>query len=220
LECTVNGINAAELTVVDGDDLVEALADELEGRSGWVVAVGRVHEVELRLVETSGDAVRALDGCFVLVSLGGPAGGPYTVLLASADGTGQRLVAGQLVRARCESVSAAVLPFAGVASGAGAPSAPEHPPVPPPGASAWAVAAAAAAEEMEADEPRYRPERGDRVHHFAFGLCDVLTAEGDSLRIRESQGPGRVREIRIDMLTVLPPKEKDGKRVFKLIRRQ
>jgi hypothetical protein len=73
---------------------------------------------------------------------------------------------------------------------------------------------------MDGDESRQRPERGDRVNHFAFGLCDVLTAEGDSLRIRESRGPGRVREIRIDMLTVLPPKEKDGKRVFKLIRRK
>ncbi len=211
---------AVELTVVDGDELVEALADELDGRSGWVVAVGTVHDVELRLADAGADVVRALDGRFALVSLAGPADGPYVVTLVAADGTGQRLVAGVLVRARCESVSATLFPYSGVAGDADARSELEHPPAPPPGASTWAVAAAAAAAEaMEADEPRYRPERGDRVHHFAFGLCDVLTAEGDSLRIRESQGPGRVRDIRIDMLTVLPPKEKDGRRVFKLIRR-
>jgi hypothetical protein len=217
----VNGMTAVELTVVDGDDLVEALADELEGRSGWVVAVGTVHDVALRLADDGADVTHALDGRFALVSLAGPAGGPYAVTLVSAEGPREGLAAGVLVRARCESVSAAMFPYAEGATGADAASESQPPSVPPPGASAWAVAAAAAAEEaMEADEPRHRPERGDRVHHFAFGLCDVLTAEGDSLRIRESQGLGRLREIRIDMLQVLPPKEKDGKRVFKLIRRK
>jgi hypothetical protein len=90
--------------------------------------------------------------------------------------------------------------------------------------SGWAAqAGAAAAAALEAAEPEEEeagePERGDLVQHFAFGVCEVLNATGDRLMIRDLSGSGRIREIRVDMLVVHPPTERDGKRLFKLTRR-
>jgi hypothetical protein len=95
---------------------------------------------------------------------------------------------------------------------------------PGPPAPVWArvAAANAAARELDAGdevEP-VNPEPGDVVEHFAFGLCDVLTAEGDRLRIRDVAGPRRVREVSLDMLRVMGPTEgQGGKRVFRLVRK-
>ncbi|HEY6078793.1 MAG TPA: hypothetical protein VIW29_08315, partial [Polyangiaceae bacterium] len=78
--------------------------------------------------------------------------------------------------------------------------------------------AAAAELETESDEPE-RPSRGDLVRHFAFGLCEVLQDTGDRLKLRDLNGPGRIREIAVDMLLISAPTELNGKRVFKLSRK-
>jgi hypothetical protein len=89
-----------------------------------------------------------------------------------------------------------------------------------PVASGWAAAAhAAAADLAEEDEEPQRPERGDHVRHFAFGLCEVLQDTGDRLKLRDLHGPGRIREIAVDMLEISPPTVQNGKRVFKLSRK-
>ncbi|HEU4410506.1 MAG TPA: hypothetical protein VFS43_34950 [Polyangiaceae bacterium] len=74
-------------------------------------------------------------------------------------------------------------------------------------------------DEDEDEGASTEPEPGDRVDHFSFGLCEVLTSDGDRLRIRDLRGPGRVREIALAMLNIGPPTIKDGKRLFRLMRK-
>jgi hypothetical protein len=50
-------------------------------------------------------------------------------------------------------------------------------------------------------------------------LCEVLSATGDRLLIRDLSRTGRVLEIRLDVLVIHPPVERDGKRLFRLSRR-
>lgn len=224
------------VSIKDGKDLLEALAEATSGMDGWVQATGHVEFVELRVAGDGADPRRSLTGRHTLVLLSGPAGGPFGVVLARDTGAGPTLSAGQLIAARSAGVMACVTraeaaEFAlGVEPAradtsrvatnraerpAGRGEAPEAP------ASSWASAAGAAARaaaEPE-EEEEGSPEPGDLVHHFAFGLCDVLMASGESLKIRDRTGAGRIREIRIDMLKVLPPTDKDGKRLFKLVRR-
>ena len=79
-----------------------------------------------------------------------------------------------------------------------------------------------AAERWRAAEAEHEPlvpEPGDLVEHFAFGLCEVLMGDDERLKIRDVNGPGRVREIRLDMLRVAGPDERSGKRLFRLARR-
>jgi hypothetical protein len=239
---------AHPLVIPDGADLLEALRVALSGDDGWVQAVGQVEDVELRLADEGSGRTRAWRGRFTLIAFGGPAGGPYMATLTRATSAGFELGGGALVRARASGVTAVLLPFfasAGVAAAvAHAPStdndtlpgivAVTAPPVggQGPGARQWAALAAASAsvaregepppdddDDDDDDDDESCPERGDRVQHFAFGLCDVLMSSGESLKIRNVDGTGRVREIRVDKLTVLPPTVRDGKRVFKLVRR-
>ena len=84
----------------------------------------------------------------------------------------------------------------------------------------WARAAAAsAAAASDSDEGEQFPDAGDLVHHFAFGLSEVLMSDGDRLRIRDIKDPGRVREVALTMLKVSAPTIEEGKRVFRLSRR-
>jgi hypothetical protein len=81
-----------------------------------------------------------------------------------------------------------------------------------------ASARALRAASIEHDE-QVMPEPGDLVRHFAFGLCEVLTADQDKLKIRDIEGPGRIREIRTDKLSVRGPSDREGKRLFQLERK-
>jgi len=233
------GEPARAITIPDGADLVEALRGALGGTDGWVQAVGSVDGVELRVAGEGGEATRALRGRLTLVALGGPAGGPFMATLARHTGAGLELFGGALLRARASGITAALLPL--LAAGAGDGAAPDEAATTPragaaaaragtgaersaraPEPSAWAAAARASAEAARAAEPPPEespfPERGDQVQHFAFGLCNVLMSDGESLRIRDVAGAGRVREIRVDKLIVLPPSVRDGRRVFELVR--
>ncbi len=235
------GEPARAITVPEGADLVEALRSALEGTDGWVQAVGSVEGVELRVAGEGAEATRAIRGQLTLVALGGPAGGPYMATLARHTDAGLELYGGALLRARARGVTAALLPLLtpGASDGAktSAAAATATPrgragvaeagpnaerPAREPALSAWAAAARASAEAARAAEPPPEespfPEPGDQVQHFAFGLCNVLMSDGETLRIRDVAGAGRVREIRVDKLVVLPPSMRDGRRVFELVR--
>lgn len=219
------------LAVADGEDLAEALRSATAGLDGWVQAVGYVEDVELRFGGDGADPVRLLRRRHALASLSGPAGGPYGVVVSRATSGGVSTLAGHLVRGRALGVTAVIAALAGASAGVEAepehvPPEPEPEPEAAPAASSWAAlaqASAAEAAELEPDdEPDEEPmpEPGDRVQHFAFGLCDVLMVSGDRLKIRDLRGPGRIREISVDVLIVEAPSVRDGKRVFKLSRRR
>jgi hypothetical protein len=63
------------------------------------------------------------------------------------------------------------------------------------------------------------PERGDVVEHFAFGRCEVVRSDGERLHLKVLKD-GRVREIALEMLRVIPlGASEDDVRRFKLERR-
>jgi hypothetical protein len=215
---------ACRLPIEEGSDLIETLTQDLAGDRGWVLASGTVADAEVRVAGGNVDPVRKMRGRVTLVSLSGPVGGPYQALVARGSRSGVEVLAGTLVHALAQDVHAVWLPFALPAILSSPASRPEGRPLEPPGGvSGWAAAAAAAAEaarEDDDEEPQYRPEPGDLVQHFKFGLCDVLKGSGDTLTIRDVRGPARIHQIRVDLLTVLPPGERDGKRLFKLVRKR
>jgi predicted DNA-binding protein with PD1-like motif len=87
-----------------------------------------------------------------------------------------------------------------------APAAIEAPPMP--------VRPARQQEEHEA-----YPEVGDAVTHFHFGECTILSSDGDRIRLRQDKD-GRVREVALSMLKIEAPTTlPDGKRHFKLQRK-
>jgi hypothetical protein len=213
--------------VASGEDLLEALARAVPGLEGWVQAIGWVEEAEVRLASEGADPRRRLPGRWALVSLAGPAAGPYAATLSRAGEHGAEIVAGMLLKALSADVH--VIAFAPKAidepadCGPSSPrSRPSGPPSVPAGASWAEIAAASAAAVASPDDeerPLERPKRGDLVHHFSFGLCEVLIVSGDRLTLRDAQGPGRIREILVDMLRIIGPSERDGKRLFKLVRK-
>jgi predicted DNA-binding protein with PD1-like motif len=62
------------------------------------------------------------------------------------------------------------------------------------------------------------PEAGDVVDHFAFGRCDVVKSDGERLHLRIPKD-GRIREIALEMLRVIPLESEGTGRRFKLERR-
>jgi hypothetical protein len=214
------------VSIPDGEDVVDALRAATSGIDGWVQAAGVVEGVELRVAGEGTDPTRALRGRLTLASLVGPAGGPYGVTLARATDSGLEVIAGELLRARSAGVIAVVLPL-GAAVAAAKPNdkAPEAAPPKTGGApqSPWAKAALTSAAHARANAPpeieQVMPLPGDLVQHFAFGLCEVLMGDDERLKIRDVSGPGRLREILLDMLVIRGPSEKDGKRLFRLERR-
>lgn len=225
----------AEVThrIPKGDELaafIAALPDD-----AFITASGWVEGAEIMVARGSLEEARAFPGRVALLSLVGAKPGPFMATIGRSDGDG--VVGGELVKARSAGVSvtvarnaapaaeasgphgrgvsdagrqAAGVPKSGAASGAPAPRAAGSP------ASDWAKIAAIPHEEEETEEA---PKYGDRVHHFVFGLCDVMVVRGDRLKIRDLKGPGRLREIHLNAVKVLPPTVEDGKRVFKLVKR-
>jgi predicted DNA-binding protein with PD1-like motif len=70
--------------------------------------------------------------------------------------------------------------------------------------------------EVEPDQPT--PEPGDVVDHFAFGRCEVIKSDGDRLHLRVPKD-GRIREIALEMLRVIPLESEGPGHRFKLERR-
>ncbi|HVY28270.1 MAG TPA: hypothetical protein VHB79_17055 [Polyangiaceae bacterium] len=216
------------VTVADGENLIDALAEACGKGDGWLAAVGHVDSVEIRVAGEGADVRKQLRGRLTLAQLSGPYGGPYFATLARHSSLGSELVAGQLLAARSAGVTATLWTAQGSvrelvdAAPPRAEAAVEDAPkaAAAPAASGWAAAAQAAAADLtEEDEEPQRPERGDLVRHFAFGLCEVLQDTGDRLKLRDLHGPGRIREIAVDMLEISPAPAHNGKRVFKLSRK-
>ena len=207
-------------SIARGSELVAALTETFGSKSGWLKAMGEVEGVELRLAGATGEAQRSYPHRYTIVDLGGPVGGPYGVVLARLDGERQELIAGMLVRAHV--LEARVLWTAAALEL----SAPE--PKGPAGAAQparWSAqvaqrarALSAQAEAEEASE-EWVPERGDLIQHFAFGLCEVVSSDGDRLTTRDLTGTGRIREIRTRHLRIEAPTDHEGKRLFRLLRR-
>lgn len=217
------------VTVADGENLLDALAEACGKGDGWLAAVGHVDSVEIRVAGEGADVRKQLRGRLTLAQLSGPYGGPYFATLARHSSLGSELVAGQLLAARSAGVTATLWTAQGSvrelvdAAPPRAEAAVDESPkaaAAAPAASGWAAAAQAAAADLsEEDEEPQRPERGDLVRHFAFGLCEVLQDTGDRLKLRDLHGPGRIREIAVDMLEISPAPAHNGKRVFKLSRK-
>lgn len=215
------------VTIADGENLLDALAEACGKADGWLAAVGHVDSVELRVAGEGADVRKQLRGRLTLAQLAGPFGGPYFATLSRHTSTGSELVAGQLLGAR----SAGVTSTLWVAQGSvrelvdAAPprvelAAPPEPSAKAPAASGWAAAASAVAAELaEEEEEEAHPARGDLVRHFAFGLCEILQETGNRLKLRDLHGAGRIREIATDMLDISLQGEQNGKRVFKLNRK-
>jgi hypothetical protein len=217
------------VTISDGENLLDALAEACGKADGWIAAVGHVDSVEIRVAGEGADVRKQLRGRLSLAQLSGPFGGPYFATLSRHSSLGSELVAGQLLGARSAGVTASLWSAQGSVRELvdAAPQrvdaeevAPSQVAAPAPAPAGWAAAARAVAADLaeEEDEPQ-RPERGDLVRHFAFGLCEVLQDTGDRLKLRDLNGPGRIREIALDMLEIGPPVEQNGKRVFKLSRK-
>jgi hypothetical protein len=217
-----------------GGDLLDQLTSAFSDRQGWIQATGFVEDVELRLTGTSSEVRRVFPGQFTLVALGGPLGGPYGATLSRLENGSVSLLAGVLVRARSREVTAMCIGSSAPRVDVAPPALPAPPatkpatksampvnPARPPGGSNFAsrVGAAAALSDEEDAAGSESPERGDLVQHFAFGLCEVLSAAGERLVLRDAGGNGRIREVAIDRLAVTGPVEHDGKRLFRLERR-
>ncbi|MEB2311740.1 MAG: hypothetical protein OZ921_05515 [Sorangiineae bacterium] len=215
------------VSVPDEAELGEALAEAARGVEGWITGTGFVEDAEVRVGGDGKYPLRRARGRHAVASLGGPAGGPYGVVLAR---DGEPVVAGHLARARAFGVTLFVSATVFAEHAASEPTAADAPPRPSaelgaraasPAKHPWAAAASAvaAAESRDAPAPAPVPKGGDRVLHFAFGLCDVLSARGSRLHIRDLSGAGRIRELVLETLEIQPPYEKDGKRVFRLSRK-
>lgn len=210
------------VSVPDGAELSEALAEAVRNLDGWVHGAGFVDGAELRVAGDGADPVRRVSGRHAIASLSGPPGGPYGVVLAR-DGAPPS--AGHLVRARAVGVTLFVTSTLRAAAPAEAEpeAAPEPVRAAVPPQNAWAAIATATVAEATRGRaepaPVPRIARGDRVLHFAFGLCDVISVRGERLHIRDLSGPGRIRELAVDKLEIQAPYEKDGKRVFRLSRK-
>lgn len=217
------------VTIADGENLLDALAEACGKADGWLAGVGHVDSVELRVAGEGADVRKQLRGRLTLAQLSGPYGGPYFATLSRHTSLGAELMAGQLLAARSAGVTATLWTAQGSVRELvdAAPPREQEATAPEPKATAaapagsgWAAAAQAAAADLsEDDDEPQRPGRGDLVRHFAFGLCEVLQDTGERLKLRDLHGPGRIREIALDMLEISPPVEQNGKRVFKLSRK-
>jgi hypothetical protein len=213
--------------VAPGRELVESIA-QFADTDGWVQGVGYVDGAELRVATEDGETVVRLNGRFNLLSLAGPRGGPFTVTLARTSDAGVQVVGGELVLSRSAGINLS-LHLAVLARGAHVP-APAvaaqsvvMPVRPASGGVTWASTAATSAQKAAREEAEHAeehiPDAGDLVQHFAFGLCEVLTSDGERLRIRDVEGPKRIREVALSMLRVMAPTDSDGKKLFQLVRR-
>jgi predicted DNA-binding protein with PD1-like motif len=70
------------------------------------------------------------------------------------------------------------------------------------------------------DDVEAYPETGDLVSHFHFGECEVMSSDGERIRLRQVKD-GRVREVALTMLKIEAPTvdPASGKRHFRLARK-
>jgi len=191
-------------TIPDGVEVSEFLKSAGFTGDAWVTAVGTVSDVELAVAGATGEVTRSAPGPATLISLVGPASGPLMAVLASAEAG---VLAGRLVRAVSGGVIVRVPTSSDAHAGPGA------------GRTAAPLPNAAKSTAPDADEEADElPVQGDRIDHFVFGLCDVMVVTGERFKIREAGG-GKLREIHVGPFRLSKPVVRDGKRVFKLVKR-
>lgn len=225
------------VSIPAGEDVLEAIRAIDFGHDGWVQGVGEIENAELRVASEGHDPRRAVRGRANLLTLSGPASGPYMVTLAQATDDGVLVTGGALLAGTSRGISLAVsdlVPAGAIASDAAGgdsevaavaepASATAPAPAHAPGVSAWASVATATVAAEARPEPasiRQRPAPGDRVSHFKFGLCDVMKIQGDRATIRDVKGAGRFREVALTHVEIGEPEAYDGKRVFPLRKRE
>jgi hypothetical protein len=193
-------------TVPEGEDVVAFLAGLGVSGNTWVSGVGTATDVVVSVPGEGAGVERALSGRTQLLSLAGPVAGPLMATLLTQESGQPAVAGGQLVGAR----SAVVSLFLSDTPTPGAE-------VPAPTGTQGAVAPTGA--DLDDDEADEAPRFGDRVHHFVFGLCDVMVVREERMKIRDVGG-GKLREIHLRAVKVLKPTLEDGRRVFKLGRRK
>lgn len=224
------------VSIPAGEDVLDGLRGVDFGHDGWVQGVGDIENAELRVAGEGRDPRRVVRGRATVLSLCGPASGPYMVTLAQATPDGIGVSGGALLHGVSCGLQLVVLDAAPLGAGVTERSLepePTAPPVPPaaggaaagpdakPAPTGWAAVATATAvlEAAPAPVEKQVPARGDCVQHFKFGLCDVVKVQDRRITVRDVNGPGRFREISLAHVEIEPPKERDGKRVFPLKRR-
>ncbi len=100
--------HATLVEIARGEDLLEALKKLDVGHDAWLQAVGEVEDAELRVAGDAVDPRRAVKGRATLLSLQGPAGGPWAVILARAAERGMDLSGGLLLSGRSAGVRVAI----------------------------------------------------------------------------------------------------------------
>lgn len=93
-------------------------------------------------------------------------------------------------------------------------------PAPVPGEAPQAISPPARPARHQPEGVETYPETGDLVSHFHFGECEVLSSDGERIRLRQEKD-GRVREVSLAMLKIESPTvdPASGKRHFKLARK-
>ncbi len=83
-----------------------------------------------------------------------------------------------------------------------------------------ALAPPARLHKPQEDTTEVYPDVGDFVSHFQFGECEVISSDGERIRLRQIKD-GRVRELALAMLKVEGPTTDPAtnKRMFKLSRK-
>jgi len=86
--------------------------------------------------------------------------------------------------------------------------------------SAPALAPPARIAKPQEDVNELYPEVNDLVTHFSFGECEVISSDGERIRLRQIKD-GRVREVSLEMLKIERPTTDSAtnKRSFKLSRK-
>lgn len=197
-------------SVPGGEDLIAIIGLLTAGPGAWLSGVGAVEDAELLVAMGEEDVARIAPGRSTLVALSGPVGGPWMAILARADGAGVGIVAGRLVKARSAGMTLSIASGESAAVQA----------APAPAAARTGATPRHPAPPKEADdESEEGPRFGDFVDHFVFGLCEVMVIRGDRMKIRDVKPPGKLREIHTGAVKVLHPVERDGRRVFPLVRR-
>lgn len=100
-----------------------------------------------------------------------------------------------------------------------------HSPAPPPAPLPMETSSSAMAPLVRPTKPQEEqleayPEVGDLVSHFHFGECEVISSDGERIRLRQEKD-SRVREVALTMLKIESPTvAPSGKRHFRLERKR
>jgi hypothetical protein len=224
------------------------LLDAMEAKAGWLSGFGVLEAAEIAVYDVAARGyakTRRLDSPCSVTSLSGNIalyGGATSVrlfaTLAAEGDLGLQTFAGEIAWARALSVEIHVVAFddltlvrsldertglailADIRSSGGEPLRVPVAPSPLLHAEAPPVVAMPTRPMKPLEEFESYPEVGDLAAHFHFGDCEVISSDGDRIRLRQ-QRDGRVREVSLTMLKIeeAGTDTESGKRKFRLARK-